>query len=109
MSLVEVTNGIKRDMEGSLSVLSTRAGMPASMDWGKGRSMMVTVVSEREAEMKDLLARVVKIVTVVLLLRRRRRRRAKSRSGIVWPLDMNGNSKTWRGIEVVESILLFLL
>lgn len=79
ISFVEVANGTKRDMEGSLSVLSTPAGT-CLMFSGNGRDMMEAVVEERELEMKGRLAGVVKIVTVAL---RRRRRWARWRSGIV--------------------------
>lgn len=101
MSLVALANVAKRDIEGSLSVLSMPAGTP-SMFLGKGRSMMVTVVSAREAEMKGRLAGVVKMVKVAL---RRRRRRQKSSSGMVWPLDMKGKRRMWGDGGVVEAIL----
>ena len=58
------------DMEGRLSVLSTPVGIPATFP-GKGSSTMVAVVSAREFAMNDLVAGVVKKVTVIWRLRRR--------------------------------------
>lgn len=87
----------RREMEGSLSVLSTPSGMPGTSS-GKGRSTMEALVSKSEWAMKGLLDGVVKTVTAARL--RLRRKRARWRSGMVWPLAMNGNKTAWR--DVVE-------
>lgn len=86
MSFVALANGTKRDMEGSLSVLSTPSGIPATFS-GNGRSMTEAVVLERELEMKGRFAWVVKTVRAAP---RRRRRCERWRIGMVWPFDMNG-------------------
>lgn len=87
MSLVAVTKGTKKDMEGSLSVLSIPGGTPG-MFTGKGRSTTEMVVSRREERIEGELAGVVRTVTE---RRRRWRRRARLRMGMVWPCDMKGN------------------
>lgn len=63
MSFVEEASGIKREGEGSLSVLSMPDGMPGMFS-GKGRSMIVALVSERDMKMKGRFAGVVKMVTL---------------------------------------------
>jgi len=105
MSLVERANGAKRDMEGSLSVLSTPAGIWGTF-CGKGRSMIKAVVSERELAMKLWFPEVVN--TVTMKFGRRRSRRARWRSGIVWPFDMKGNKTTWY-LESLELASMSLL
>ncbi|KAK6928333.1 DSS1/SEM1 [Dillenia turbinata] len=103
-SLMEIrevnVSGAKRDREGSLSVLSMPGETPGMLD-GKGTSMMMAVVPEREFEMKGRLAGVVKMVTATCW---RRRRCARSITGTVWPLDMNGKSTICRGRGFDESM-----
>ncbi|KAL9660036.1 hypothetical protein QQ045_024846 [Rhodiola kirilowii] len=85
--LVALAKGTKRDMHGSLSVLSMLSGIVSSMWVGNGMVTKLAAVSDREVEMKGRFKGVVMIVTESL---RWRRRRARWRSGMVWPLDING-------------------
>lgn len=68
---MEVTNGTKSDIDGSLSVLSMPSGMP-SMFFGNGKVMIEAAELARLVEMKGWFARVVKMVTVAPRARMRR-------------------------------------